>query len=134
MSHAPTIWEEGREPGHEIAALVVALLLTATTLDVLLSQPLGLLFDLVFVTLCVGAALAVRPRDFFAVGVLPPLAMFATVLLLAIAQPEAVAHPQDGVVQATVTGLSRHGVALAVGYFLCLGLLALRRRALERQA
>lgn len=128
MNHAPTIWEEGREPGNEVAALLVALLLTATVLDLLLSHPLGLLFDLAFVTLCVGAALKVRPTDFFAVGVLPPLAMFGTVLLLAITEPDAVANPDDGVVQATVSGLSRHGVALVIGYFLCLGLLAARRR------
>lgn len=128
MNHAPTIWEEGREPGNEIAALVVALLLTATVLDLLLSHPLGLLFDLAFVTLCVGAALSVRPRDFFVVGVLPPLAMLTTVLLLAISEPDAVAESGDGVVQATVSGLSRHSVALVVGYFLCLALLAVRRR------
>ena len=133
MSNAPTIWEEGREPGNEVAALLVALLLTATVLDLLLSHPLGLFFDLAFVTLCVGAALAVRPADFFVVGVLPPLAMLATVLLLAIAEPDAVANPHDGVVQATVSGLSRHGVALVTGYFLCLGLLAVRRRVADAQ-
>lgn len=122
-----TIWDEGRRPGHEVVALTVALLLTAVVLDLLLSVRLGLLFDLAFVTLCVLAAIRVRPADFFTVGVLPPLAMLTAVTLLAAAQPRAVAHPDDGLVQATVSGLSTHSVALVAGYLLCLGILAVRR-------
>lgn len=128
---APTIWEEGREPGHAVASLTVALLLTATVVDVLLSRSLGLVFDLTFVTVCVVAALTVRPTDFFAVGVLPPLAMLGAVVLLAMTEPETVAHPSDGVVQATVSGLSAHSVALVVGYLLCLAVLAVRRQVSE---
>jgi hypothetical protein len=128
-SAARTLWEQGEEPGHEVAALAVALLLTATTVDLALADRLGLLFDLVFVTVCARAALTVRPRDFFTVGVLPPLAMLASVLLLAIAEPAAIAHEQDGVVQATVSGLSGHAVALVAGYLLCLAVLAVRNQA-----
>ncbi|AIY18637.2 hypothetical protein KR76_21090 [Pimelobacter simplex] len=115
-----------------MVSLAVALLLTATVLDLLLSDGLGLLFDLAFVTVCVGAALAVRPSDFFAVGVLPPLAMFAIVLLLALTDPGSVARADDNAVQATVSGLSRHAVALVLGYGACLGLLAARRSYLQR--
>jgi len=129
---APTIWEEGREPGYAVASLTVAVLLTATAVDVLLSESLGLLFDLTFVTACVFAALAVRPADFFAVGVLPPLAMLGTIVLLALTDPATVAHPTDGVVQATVSGLSAHSVALVSGYLLCLGALAVRRQVAGR--
>lgn len=127
-SGARTLWESGEEPGHEVAALAVALLLTATTIDLALADRLGLLFDLTFVTVCVRAALMVRPADYFTVGVLPPLAMLTTVALLAIAEPAAVARQQDGVVQATVSGLSGHAIALVVGYLLCLGVLALRNQ------
>ncbi|WP_377321188.1 DUF6542 domain-containing protein [Pimelobacter simplex] len=127
-----TLWEEGRRPGRDVVSLAVALLLTATVLDLLLSDGLGLLFDLAFVTVCVGAALAVRPSDFFAVGVLPPLAMFAIVLLLALTDPGSVARADDNAVQATVSGLSRHAVALVLGYGACLGLLAARRSYLQR--
>lgn len=129
---APTIWEEGREPGHAVASLTVAVLLTATVVDVLLSRSLGLVFDLTFVTACVFAALAVRPTDFFAVGVLPPLAMLGAVVLLAVTEPETVAHPADGAVQATISGLSAHSVALVAGYLLCLGVLAVRRQVSDR--
>ena len=78
-SGSRTLWEQGEEPGHEVAALAVALLLTATTIDLALADRLGLLFDLTFVTVCARAALMVRPADFFTVGVLPPLAMLACV-------------------------------------------------------
>lgn len=129
-SASRTLWEQGEEPGYEVAALAVALLLTATTIDLALADRLGLLFDLTFVTVCARAALMVRPADFFTVGVLPPLAMLTAVLLLAVAEPAAIAHAQDGAVQATVSGLSGHAVALVVGYLLCLGVLAVRNQVL----
>jgi hypothetical protein len=131
--HRRTLWEEGRQPGREVATLLVAVLLTVTVVDLLLSERLGLFFDLCFVTLCVLAALAVRPEDFFTVGVLPPLAMLLVVLLLAVAERGSVAHPQDGLVQAAVSGLSTHALALMFGYGACLGLLALRREIVARQ-
>jgi uncharacterized membrane protein (GlpM family) len=133
-SRSGTLWESGEEPGHEVAALAVALLLTAATVDLALADRIGLLFDLAFVTVCVRAALMVRPRDFFTVGVLPPLAMLAVVALLAVAEPAGVAHPQDGVVQATVSGLSTHAIALVIGYLLCLGVLAVRNQVRAAQA
>lgn len=127
-----TLWEEGRRPGREVASLAVALLLTATVLDLVLSDGLGLFFDLAFVSLCVGAALAVRPRDFFLIGVLPPIAMALVVLLLGVSDRGSIARTDDGIAQAVLAGLSRHGIALALGYAACLGLLALRRSFVER--
>lgn len=127
-----TLWEEGREPGREVAALTAALLLTVTVIEVGLADHLGLLFDLVFVALCLYAALAVRPPDFFTVGVLPPLTMLGTVGLLALAEPGSVARVDDSVVQATVTGLSHHALALVAGYLAALAILAVRRRVLTR--
>lgn len=129
----PTLWEAGHQSGREVVTLVVAVLLTVMVLDLLLSERLGVLFDLGFVALCVRAALAVRPADFFTIGVLPPLAMLLVVLLLAATEPASVADPQDGVVQAAVSGLSGHALALLFGYAACLGLLALRREFLARQ-
>ncbi|MBM0124046.1 DUF6542 domain-containing protein [Pimelobacter simplex] len=127
-----TLWEEGRRPGREVASLAVALLLTATVVDLVLSDGLGLFFDLAFVSLCVGAALAVRPRDFFLIGVLPPIAMAFVVLLLGVSDRGSIARADDGIAQAVIAGLSRHGIALALGYAACLGLLALRRSFVER--
>ena len=123
-----TVWEEGHEPGREMVALGVALALTAAAFDLLLTNRVGLLFDLAFVMLCVALALAVRPRDFFTVGVLPPLLMLATFLLLAMSRAEAIAQQHDGLIQAVVSGLSHHSIALAIAYGLALGVLAVRQR------
>lgn len=100
-------------------------------LDVALSGVLSLPFDVVFVAVCLAAALAVRPRDFFVVGVLPPLLMVGVVTLLALVARGAVAEEVDPLIQAVVSGLAHHAGALATGYGLVLGTLALRQVALR---
>jgi hypothetical protein len=131
VTHARTLWEEGREPGRQVVALGVALALTVAAIDLALVGRLSLFFDLCFVALCLVVALAVRPTDFFTVGVLPPLIMVTVFALLGATRPEAVAHPEDGVVQAVVSGLSHHSGALVVGYVLCLACLAVRQRVAQ---
>lgn len=106
--------------------LLVVALVEATALGTL-----GWVFDLTFVAVCVAAALLVRPRDFFVVGVLPPLSMLVIVAILAAFDRAAVADPADGFGQATVSGLAHHAGALVAGYTLTLGLLALRQVALR---
>ena len=81
-----------------VVALGLALALTAAALDLLLTGRVSILFDLGFVALCLGLALAVRPRDFFTVGVLPPLLMLGVFLLLGFTGAEAIAAADDGVV------------------------------------
>lgn len=129
---ARTLWEEGRQPGHEVVALAAALTMSAVSIDLLLDDSLSYFFDLSFVAVCVGMALAVRPRDFFVIGVLPPLLMLTICVLLALADTDVLARPSDGVVQATVTGLAHHMVALGVGYLLCLVVLVVRQRVGRR--
>lgn len=131
MSRSRTIWEEGRESGRHVVALGSALALTVTFIDLLFDERIGLLFDLTFTVLSVALAFMVRPRDFFVVGVLPPLIMLGVFALLALTQPQAIAHRDDGFVQAVVTGLGRHSISLFVGYALCLACLAMRRRVLR---
>jgi hypothetical protein len=132
VNHTRTLWEEGREPGRQVVALGAALALTAVVVDVAVVGRVSLFFDLCFVTVCVAVALAVHPRDFFTVGVLPPLLMMGVFVLLGLTRPEAIADRSDGVVQAVVSGLSHHSVALVVGYLLCLGCLAMRQRMSQR--
>ena len=124
-----TLWEEGSQPGRLVGAVAVTALIVTASLDVLIFERLSLLFDVVFVGLCVAAALAVRPRDFFVVGVLPPLMMLGAVLLLALSWRDVVAEPGDGLVQAVVSGLAHHAGALVTGYVLTLAILALRQLA-----
>ncbi|MDF1605371.1 DUF6542 domain-containing protein [Nocardioides sp. YIM 152315] len=127
-----TLWEEGHEPGRQVAVLGVAVTLTVAVLDLLSFGELTLLFDLSFVLVCLALALLVRPRDFFTVGVLPPLLMVGTFTFLGLIRPEAIADRDDGVVQAVVSGLGHHAGALIIGYGLSLGVLAVRQRVLRR--
>jgi hypothetical protein len=112
---------------HAAAALVLLVVL----LDLKVFHDLTLLFDLAFVLICVAAALAVRPRDFFTIGVLPPLLMAATVAVLALVARDAVADPTDGFWQAVVSGLAHHSGFLVLGYALTLVILALRQLAMR---
>ena len=114
-----------------MVTLAVASSVLVVALDLLMSGRLTLFYDLSFVVVCIVAALAVRPRDFFAVGVLPPLLMFATVTVLALLAPGAVAEPGDGLIQAVVSGLAHRAGGLVAGYALTLGILALRQLAMR---
>ena len=133
MSTARTLWEEGHEPGRRIVALGMALGLTTVALDLAVAGHISLLFDFSFVIVCVALALLVRPEDFFTVGVLPPLIMLAVFAILGATRPGTIANPDDGVVQAVVSGLSTHAVALGVGYGLCLAILLVRERVAARR-
>jgi hypothetical protein len=118
---------DGRARGSEVVALTSALTLTAATGEIALGGHLRLFFDVCFVAICVAAALMVRPRDFFTVGVLPPLLMLGTMVLVALNGTRVIAHRHDSVVQAVVSGLAHHSVALFIGYAACLVVLVLRR-------
>ncbi|WP_372733940.1 DUF6542 domain-containing protein [Nocardioides sp.] len=128
MSHPRTLWEEGHEPGYQMVALGLALALSFAALDLWRTGHVTVLFDLTFIAACLAMALLVRPADFFTVGVLPPLIMLTVFVLVAINDPGAIARDHDGLVQAVISGLSTHSLALGVGYALCLGCLAIRRR------
>jgi hypothetical protein len=133
-THAPrTLWEEGRHPGALVVPASASALVVATLLSLLVGDRIGAFFDIVFVLTCIGAALAVRPRDFFTVGVLPPLLLAGTVLVLALADRGAVARADDALVQALVSGLAHHALALVLGYGLTLAVLALRQIALRNR-
>ena len=128
MSHTRVVWDEGREPGRAVVALGVAVALTVIVVNVAMVGRVSMFFDLWFVLLCLGLALLVRPSDFFTVGVLPPLIMVVGFAILAIDRPGAIASPRDGLVQAVVSGLAHHSVALVCGYALCLVTLLARQR------
>ena len=126
MRHAEAFWEVGHEPGRQVVSLGIAVTLTAVSIDVLLAGRLTLFFDLCFVVLCLGLAALVRRRDFYMVALLPPLLMTIVFGFVALVARSAVADPRDSLLQAVVSGVATHGVALFVGYALCLGWLAWR--------
>ena len=127
---APPIWD-GHTRGSEVAALATALTLTSAAAEITMVSGLGLFFDLCFVATCLTAALMVRPREFFTVGVLPPLLMLGTMVLVALNGTQIIAAKHDSVIQAVITGLAHHSVALFIGYAVCLVTLVLRQRALR---
>lgn len=128
-----TLWEEGTHPGALVIRAAVIAVLAVTLVSLLIGNRIGVLFDVVFVLVCVGSALWVRPRDFFYIGVLPPLLLGFAVVLLAVLDRGAVAKAHDPFVQAVVSGLAHHSLALAVGYTLTLLVLALRQVALRNR-
>jgi hypothetical protein len=126
VRHAEAFWEVGHEPGRQVVSLGVAATLTAVSIDVALVGRLTLFFDLCFVVLCLGLAALVRRRDFYMVALLPPLLMTTVFAFVALVARSAVADPRDSLLQAVVSGVATHGVALFVGYALCLAWLAWR--------
>jgi hypothetical protein len=134
VSHARTVWEQGREPGPRVVALGAAVALTAVVIDLALTDEVGVLFDVAFVLLCILLALDVRPVDFFTVGVLPPLLMVGVFTLLGVGSPDAIAHADDAAVQAVISGLSHHSEALVGGYLLSLAVLMVRAQVLSRRS
>jgi len=115
--------------GSRVTRLSVLAGLLLLAIDLAINRHLTLVLDIGFVLICVGAALAVRPRDFFQVGVLPPLLLLGLVTLVALVQRDWVADAGDGLVQAVVSGLAHHSAALVCGYTLCLATLFARQRA-----
>lgn len=129
--HRRTLWEEGRKPGRLVAVAAGVLVLLVVLLDLAVSSDVTWFFDIAFVLVCVAAALAVRPRDFFVIGVFPPLLMAGAFAVLASLARGALADPTDGFLQALISGLAHHSGALVLGYALTLGLLAVRQVALR---
>jgi hypothetical protein len=126
-----TLWEEGRRPGRLVANAAGLVVSLVVLLDLAVNGHLTLFFDVAFVLVCVAAALAVRPRDFFLIGVFPPLLMAGTFAVLAVLVRSRVADAGDGFLQAVVSGLAHHSGFLVVGYVMTLLLLALRQVALH---
>jgi len=116
-----------------VTRAAVTALLAVVAVNLLVGNRIGVGFDVAFVVICVAAALWVRPEDFFTVGVLPPLLLAATVLLLSVLDRGAVARADDAFAQAVVSGLAHHASALVVGYGLTLAVLGLRQVAMRNQ-
>lgn len=129
----PLSWPTGRESGRQTIALGFALVLTAVSVDLVLSGSLSLFFDLTFTASCLLLAWQVRPADFFTVGVLPPLLMLGVFVFIGFVEPGLIARPADGVLQAVISGLSGHAGALIIGYILVLGSLFYRVRSANRR-
>lgn len=113
-----------------LAALAGVLFLA---LDLGIHRHPSYVFDIGFVLVCVGAALAVRPRDFFGIGVLPPLLLLGLMAVPALLHPAWVGHQGDGVLQALVSGLAHRATGLLTAYLLTLAVLGIRQQVRRRR-
>jgi hypothetical protein len=129
---APTLWEEGRWSGRRVTRFSVLVCTILVLADVLLTGRLGHVFDSGFIVLCVGMALAVHPRDFFRVGILPPMLLLGISVILGLGHRTAVAAAGDGFIQSVISGLAHHSGALMAGYALALVVLGIRARVARR--
>jgi hypothetical protein len=119
--------------GSRVTRLAVVAALVVLALDLLVQRRLTFVFDIGFVLVCIGAALAVHPRDFFHVGVLPPLLLLGLISLVAIVHSGWVGQTGDGFVQAVVSGLAHRATGLLAAYLLALGVLAIRQRVIAKR-
>jgi len=119
--------------GSRVMRLAVLVCLLALSVDLAVNGALTLVFDIAFVLVCLAAALAVHPRDFFRVGVLPPLLLLGLITLVAIVHRTWIADPGDGLIQAVVSGLAQRASGLLVAYLLVLAVLAMRQRVRARR-
>ncbi len=131
---APTLWEEGRWSGRRVtrfSMLASALLVAA---DLAATGRLERIFDSGFIVLCVGMALAIRPQDFFRVGVLPPMLLLGVCVTLGLGHRASIAAADDGLVQSVISGLAHHSGPLLAGYALALAVLGIRSRVARRHS
>jgi hypothetical protein len=119
--------------GSRVTWLAVLGGLVALSLDLAVNGTLTLVFDIVFVLVCLAAALAVHPRDFFRVGVLPPLLLLGFITVVALVHRTWIADPGDGLIQAVVSGLAHRASGLLTAYLLVLAVLAVRQRVQLRR-
>jgi len=127
-----TLWEEGHWSADRVIRLSISLSLLVVIADTLATGRLDWAFDIAFVLICLGAALAVRPGEFFGIGVLPPLLLVGCAVVLSVVARTTIASPGDGFVQGVISALADHSAALAIGYLLSLLVLAIRQRVISR--
>ena len=111
--------------------MVTAALLTASAwVSVQLGGQLGTFFGLCFVLVSLTVALAADDRALFAPGILPPLALVATVLVIAVLAPDAVADDTSaglsGLLARAVAGVVDLAAALVVAHLAALAVVAAR--------
>ncbi|MFC6152648.1 DUF6542 domain-containing protein [Nocardioides yefusunii] len=112
--------EPGTDSSRALWALGAALTLTTVVFDWMAGGTLTWFFDLCFVWICLALALRARHGAFYPAAAMPPVLMFAMLLLVAITDPGIIADPEDGVAQAFVSGLAHHAVGFAAGFALTL--------------
>lgn len=120
-----------------VGAAVIALL-AVTMGDVVTDGTIGLLFSTTFVLICVTVPMSVNIRALFVPGVLPPLLLIGTMILVAIVAPQAISDPDltaaDGFGQHLIVGIINQAPALVIGHASALVVIGLRILAAPRRS
>lgn len=109
--------------------LACGTLAAVTALD-LTDGRLGFLFGLGFVLAVATAPLSVDVRSLLTTGVMPPVLLIASLLVVAVAMPGAIVieglDAGAGALARTVAAVVDHGVTLVVGHALALAGIGIR--------
>lgn len=100
-----------------------------TILD-LVNGELGFPFSLGFVLIVVTLPLAIDVRELFPAGVLPPLLLLGTLLVVCIVRPEAISvdglAADAGLFTRYLASVIDHGLTLAIGHALAIAVIVWR--------
>lgn len=102
----------------------------AATVQLLLTDRLGVFFGICLVLASLTAALTVRSDGLFTAGILPPLLLVGVLAVVATVQPAAIDAPgladDAGLVQRVIAGVVSQAAALVVGHALAIGVIGVR--------
>jgi len=110
----------------QVVAGAVVMTAAVVAFDVALTARLSMFFDLCFALVGLWAALVVRHKGLYAVGVLPPLLLGAVVAFLAVTMPSTLTASHLAFVSTWLTGLAQHGFALGATHVVVLAIVGLR--------
>jgi hypothetical protein len=112
------------------AIVAACLAMTAIVLLDLVDGHLDLLYSVGFVLIVVTAPMSVHVRQLFATGVLPPVLLIVSLLLVCLFEPSAIQvegmAADAGTFARLIAATLDHGMTLLVGGALALGVIGLR--------
>jgi hypothetical protein len=119
-----------RDPTARQAIIGACLAMTAIVLLDLVDGGLDLLYSVGFVLIVVTVPLAVGVRQLFATGVLPPVLLIVSLLLVCLFDPSAIRvegmSAGAGTLARLIAATLDHGLTLAIGQVLALAVITLR--------
>ena len=135
-----TMEQTALRPGQKLAAndltvrgtlvAAVAAMAVVTLLDLSIDGRLGFLFSLGFVLIVITLPLAIDVRELFPAGVLPPVLLLGTLLVICLGRPEAIdvagMQADAGLVARYIAAVIDHGLTLVVGHGLAIAVIVWR--------
>ena len=135
-----TMEQTALRPGQKLAAndltvrgtlvAAVAAMAVVTLLDLSIDGRLGFLFSLGFVLIVITLPLAIDVRELCPAGVLPPVLLLGTLLVICLGRPEAIdvagMQADAGLVARYIAAVIDHGLTLVVGHGLAIAVIVWR--------